>query len=50
VIDVHIRYPPGEDPVALLREVRAISGATAQSFLVRPPATFLRSIPEWFGD
>jgi succinyl-diaminopimelate desuccinylase len=39
VIDVDIRYLPGQDPDALLQEVRAMPGVTATPLLVRPPAT-----------
>ncbi len=39
VIDVDIRYLPGQDPEAILADVRAIEGATAEPLLTRPPAT-----------
>ncbi len=40
VIDVDIRYLPGQDPASLLDEVRAIPGASkAEPLLMRPPAT-----------
>jgi succinyl-diaminopimelate desuccinylase len=45
VIDVDIRYLPGQDPANLLEEVRAIPGATAAPLLVRPPATVDRESP-----
>jgi succinyl-diaminopimelate desuccinylase len=45
VIDVDIRYLPGQDPASLLEEVRAIPGASAQPLLVRPPATVDRDSP-----
>jgi succinyl-diaminopimelate desuccinylase len=49
VIDVDIRYLPGQDPNGLLEEVRAISGATAAPLLVRPPATVDRESPYVLG-
>jgi succinyl-diaminopimelate desuccinylase len=39
VIDVDIRYLPGQDPDAILADVRAIEGAMAEPLLTRPPAT-----------
>jgi succinyl-diaminopimelate desuccinylase len=45
VIDVDIRYLPGQDPDALLAAVRALPGVTATPLLVRPPATVDRDSP-----
>ncbi|OJU85687.1 MAG: peptidase M20, partial [Solirubrobacterales bacterium 70-9] len=45
VIDVDIRYLPGQDPDALLAAVRALPGVTATPLLVRPPATVDRHSP-----
>ena len=45
VIDVDIRYLPGQDPDALLEAVRALPGATVEPLLVRPPATVDRESP-----
>jgi succinyl-diaminopimelate desuccinylase len=45
VIDVDIRYLPGQDPDALLEAVRALPGVTAEPLLVRPPATVDRESP-----
>jgi succinyl-diaminopimelate desuccinylase len=45
VIDVDIRYLPGQDPAAILEEVRAIPGSEAVSLLTRPPATVDRNSP-----
>jgi succinyl-diaminopimelate desuccinylase len=45
VIDVDIRYLPGQDPATLLEEVNAIPGATAAPLLIRPPATVDRESP-----
>ena len=39
VIDVDIRYLPGQDPEAILAEVREIPGSEARALLTRPPAT-----------
>jgi succinyl-diaminopimelate desuccinylase len=39
VIDVDIRYLPGQDPEAILAEVREIAGSEARALLTRPPAT-----------
>jgi succinyl-diaminopimelate desuccinylase len=39
VIDVDIRYLPGQDPAAILEEVRALAGVEASPLLTRPPAT-----------
>ncbi|MGN6202318.1 MAG: M20 family metallopeptidase, partial [Solirubrobacterales bacterium] len=45
VIDVDIRYLPGQDPEAILAEVREISGAEAKALLTRPPAKVDRDSP-----
>jgi succinyl-diaminopimelate desuccinylase len=45
VIDVDIRYLPGQDPAALLEEIRAMPGVAAEPLLVRPPATVDRESP-----
>jgi succinyl-diaminopimelate desuccinylase len=45
VIDVDIRYLPGQDPAAILEEVRALPGSEATSLLSRPPATVDRNSP-----
>jgi succinyl-diaminopimelate desuccinylase len=45
VIDVDIRYLPGQDPASLMDQVRAIPGVSAQPLLVRPPATVDRDSP-----
>ncbi|MBS1679303.1 MAG: M20/M25/M40 family metallo-hydrolase [Actinobacteria bacterium] len=45
VIDVDIRYLPGQDPAALLAEIQAMPGVTAAPLLVRPPATVDRESP-----
>jgi succinyl-diaminopimelate desuccinylase len=42
VIDVDIRYLPGQDPDAILGAVRAIDGVEATELLTRPPATVSR--------
>jgi succinyl-diaminopimelate desuccinylase len=42
VIDVDIRYLPGQDPEAILAEVRELSGCEARALLTRPPATVAR--------
>ncbi|HXR59989.1 MAG TPA: M20/M25/M40 family metallo-hydrolase [Solirubrobacterales bacterium] len=39
VIDVDIRYLPGQDPKAILGEVREIDGIEVKALLTRPPAT-----------
>ncbi|MFN8216420.1 MAG: M20/M25/M40 family metallo-hydrolase [Solirubrobacterales bacterium] len=39
VIDVDIRYLPGQDPEAITEEVRAASGAAVSPLLALPPAT-----------
>jgi len=49
VIDVDIRYLPGQDPNALLEEIRAMPGVTAAPLLVRPPATVDRESPFVLG-
>jgi succinyl-diaminopimelate desuccinylase len=38
VIDVDIRYLPGQDPAGVLEEVRGIDGVVATQLLTRPPA------------
>ena len=45
VIDVDIRYLPGQDPAAVLEEVRGIDGIEATSLFTRPPATVDRDLP-----
>ncbi|HTR75057.1 MAG TPA: M20/M25/M40 family metallo-hydrolase [Solirubrobacterales bacterium] len=45
VIDVDIRYLPGQDPDALLEQVRAMPGVSATALLMRPPATVDRASP-----
>ena len=45
VIDVDIRYLPGQDPAEILAAVRAIDGVSASSLLTRPPATVDRDSP-----
>ncbi|MBS1893824.1 MAG: M20/M25/M40 family metallo-hydrolase, partial [Actinobacteria bacterium] len=45
VIDVDIRYLPGQDPEALMEEIRAMPKVTATPLLVRPPATVDRDLP-----
>jgi succinyl-diaminopimelate desuccinylase len=42
VIDVDIRYLPGQDPDAILADVRGIEGVEATELLTRPPATVSR--------
>jgi len=49
VIDVDIRYLPGQDPNALLEEIRAMPGVDAAPLLVRPPATVDRDLPFLHG-
>lgn len=39
VIDVDIRYLPGQDPNEILAQVREIPGSEVQALLTRPPAT-----------
>jgi succinyl-diaminopimelate desuccinylase len=45
IIDVDIRYLPGQDPASVLEEVRAIPGCSAAALLTRPPATVDRDSP-----
>ena len=45
VIDVDIRYLPGQDPDALMAEISAMPGVSAAPLLVRPPATVDRESP-----
>jgi succinyl-diaminopimelate desuccinylase len=45
IIDVDIRYLPGQDPAAILEQVRGIDGVEATALLTRPPATVDRSSP-----
>jgi succinyl-diaminopimelate desuccinylase len=45
VIDVDIRYLPGQDPSEILAAVGAIDGVAATSLLTRPPATVDRDSP-----
>jgi succinyl-diaminopimelate desuccinylase len=45
VIDVDIRYLPGQDPAALLEEIQAMPGVVAAPLMVRPPATVDRDSP-----
>jgi succinyl-diaminopimelate desuccinylase len=45
VIDVDIRYLPGQDPDALLAAVRALPGVKAEPLLMLPPATVDRESP-----
>jgi succinyl-diaminopimelate desuccinylase len=45
VIDVDIRFLPGQDPAAVLAEVRALPGVEAMPLLTRPPATVDRDSP-----
>jgi succinyl-diaminopimelate desuccinylase len=49
VIDVDIRYLPGQDPDALMAAVEALPGVTASPLLVRPPATVDRASPFVLG-
>jgi succinyl-diaminopimelate desuccinylase len=42
VIDVDIRYLPGQDPDAILADVRGIDGVEATELLTRPPAMVAR--------
>jgi succinyl-diaminopimelate desuccinylase len=49
VIDVDIRYLPGQDPDALLAAVRALPVVTVTPLLVRPPATVDRQSPFVLG-
>ena len=45
VIDVDIRYLPGQDPAAILAEVRELPAVAATALLTRPPATVERDSP-----
>ncbi|HET7122346.1 MAG TPA: M20/M25/M40 family metallo-hydrolase [Solirubrobacterales bacterium] len=45
IIDVDIRYLPGQDPAAILEQVRGIAGVEATALLTRPPATVDRNSP-----
>jgi succinyl-diaminopimelate desuccinylase len=45
VIDVDIRYLPGQDPDGILAAVRAIEGVEVAELLTRPPATVARDSP-----
>jgi len=45
VIDVDIRYLPGQDPDAILAAVRGIEGVEASELLTRPPAMVSRDSP-----
>jgi succinyl-diaminopimelate desuccinylase len=46
VIDVDIRYLPGQDPASIMEEVLAISGCSgASALLTLPPATVDRDSP-----
>jgi succinyl-diaminopimelate desuccinylase len=45
VIDVDIRYLPGQDPAAITAEVRELPGVEASALLTRPPATVDRDSP-----
>ena len=45
VIDVDIRYLPGQDPDGILAAVRAIEGVEATELLTRPPAYVARDSP-----
>jgi succinyl-diaminopimelate desuccinylase len=45
VIDVDIRYLPGQDPDGILAAVRAIDGVEATELLTRPPAYVARDSP-----
>jgi succinyl-diaminopimelate desuccinylase len=49
VIDVDIRYLPGQDPTSLMEEVRAMPGVAATPLMVRPPATVDRDSPFVLG-
>jgi succinyl-diaminopimelate desuccinylase len=44
-IDVDIRYLPDQDPVAILGQVRGISGAEVKPLFTRPPAVVDRDSP-----
>jgi len=45
VIDVDIRYLPGQDPEEILAQVGEIPGTEASALLTRPPATVDRDSP-----
>ena len=45
VIDVDIRYLPGQDPAAILAAIRELPGVSASALLTRPPATVARDSP-----
>jgi succinyl-diaminopimelate desuccinylase len=45
VIDVDIRHLPDQDPIAILAEVRGLSGVEARPLFTRPPATVGRDSP-----
>jgi succinyl-diaminopimelate desuccinylase len=45
VIDVDIRYLPGQDPDGILADVRAIEGVEVAELLTRPPAIVARDSP-----
>src|SRR3954452_10176741 len=45
VIDVDIRYLPGQDPDSILAAVRGLDGVEATELLTRPPATVSRESP-----
>ena len=45
VIDVDIRYLPGQDPDSILADVRGIDGVEATELLTRPPAIVARDSP-----
>jgi succinyl-diaminopimelate desuccinylase len=45
VIDVDIRYLPGQDPDGILAAVRSIDGVEASELLTRPPAMVSRDSP-----
>jgi succinyl-diaminopimelate desuccinylase len=49
VIDVDIRYLPGQNPDALMAAVQGLPGVTATPLLVRPPATVDRESPFVLG-
>ena len=45
IIDVDIRYLPGQDPATILDQVRGIGGVEVTALLTRPPATVDRNSP-----
>jgi succinyl-diaminopimelate desuccinylase len=45
VIDVDIRYLPGQDPVGILEEIRGLEDARVVKTFTRPPATVDRELP-----